>query len=214
MVMVDTHVWATRLMVDNDESGAVTVDLIINLSSRSAVALGRSLYSFFKPASLESSLRPPTGKTPAIENILSPNPVKYLNSSLWRKIQETGLVKEYKEKEDIRNVSRIISALAYLPKEHIDDAWRIVWEKSFSIDKITPFIDYFVEQWMSNTNMPVKVWNVCGQHHRTNSVERWNSKLNAITGSNQPNVHLLVKILKEEIEKVPFNLKSRELGDP
>ncbi|GFX91823.1 hypothetical protein TNCV_3530221 [Trichonephila clavipes] len=29
IVMVDTHMWFTRLMVDNDESGAVTVDLII-----------------------------------------------------------------------------------------------------------------------------------------------------------------------------------------
>ncbi|GFX07242.1 hypothetical protein TNCV_2972191 [Trichonephila clavipes] len=38
MVMVDTHVWIASLMVDNDESVALTVDLTINLSSRSAVA--------------------------------------------------------------------------------------------------------------------------------------------------------------------------------
>ncbi|GFW85571.1 uncharacterized protein TNCV_852231 [Trichonephila clavipes] len=63
--------------------------------------------------------------------------------------------------------------------------------------------------------MSIKVWNVYGQRHRTNNcVEGWNSKLNAITGRNQPNVHLLVKILKEETQKVPFNSKSRELGDP
>ncbi|GFV13009.1 hypothetical protein TNCV_3175441 [Trichonephila clavipes] len=30
-------------MVDNDESGAMTADLTVNLSSRSAVDLGRSL---------------------------------------------------------------------------------------------------------------------------------------------------------------------------
>ncbi|XP_035230237.1 uncharacterized protein LOC118202191 [Stegodyphus dumicola] len=132
-----------------------------------------------------------------------------------RKIQEVGLVKEYKENEDIRNVCRMISALAYLPMEHIDDAWSIVWEKAFSIDKLTTFIDYFVEQWMDNPNMPIKVWNVYGQRHRTNnSVEGWNSKLNAITGRNQPNVHLVDRILKEGTQKVSFNLKSRELGDP
>ncbi|GFU11985.1 hypothetical protein TNCV_3265771 [Trichonephila clavipes] len=34
-----------RLMVHNDESGAVTADLTINLSSQFAVALGRSLPS-------------------------------------------------------------------------------------------------------------------------------------------------------------------------
>ncbi|GFX93723.1 uncharacterized protein TNCV_1589001 [Trichonephila clavipes] len=101
----------------------------------------------------------------------------------------------------------MVSALAYLPMELIDDAWSIVWGNAFSIDKLTPFIDYFVEQWMVNTNMPIKVWNVHGQRHRTNSVEGWNSKLNAITGRNQSNVHLLVKILKEETQKVSFNLK-------
>ncbi|GFW61777.1 uncharacterized protein TNCV_1471001 [Trichonephila clavipes] len=115
-----------------------------------------------------------------------------------------GLAKEYKENEDIRNVCTLISELAYLP---IDDAWSIVCENAFSIDKLTPFIDYFVEQWMDNTNMPIKVWNVYGQHHKTNSVEGWNSKLNAITGGNQSNVYLLVKILKEETQKVSFNVK-------
>ncbi|GFX55172.1 uncharacterized protein TNCV_1156331 [Trichonephila clavipes] len=105
----------------------------------------------------------------------------------------------------------MISALAYLPMEHIDDARSIVWENAFSIDKLTPFIDYFVEHWMDNTNMPVKTWNVYGHRHITNSVEGWNSKLNAIIGRNQPNV---VKILKEETQKVSFNLKSRKLGDP
>ncbi|PRD23866.1 UNVERIFIED_CONTAM: hypothetical protein NCL1_45251 [Trichonephila clavipes] len=99
--------------------------------------------------------------------------------------------------------------------EHMDDAWSIIWKKSFSIDKLTTFIDYFVEQWMDNPNMPIKIWNVYGQRHRTNnSVQGWNSELNAITSRNQPNVHVFVKILKEETQKMSFNLKSRELGDP
>ncbi|GFY26161.1 hypothetical protein TNCV_354771 [Trichonephila clavipes] len=45
MVIVDTRVWVARLMVDNDESGTVTADLTINMSSRSAGALGRPLPS-------------------------------------------------------------------------------------------------------------------------------------------------------------------------
>ncbi|GFY11259.1 uncharacterized protein TNCV_4472451 [Trichonephila clavipes] len=105
-------------------------------------------------------------------------------------VEEMGLVKEYKENEDIRNVCRMISALAYLPIEYIDDARSIIWENSFSIDTLTTFIDYFVKQWMDNPNMPINVWNVYGQRHRTNnSVEGRNSKLNAIIGKNQPNVH-------------------------
>ncbi|GFV60474.1 uncharacterized protein LOC103524116 [Trichonephila clavipes] len=45
VAMVDTHVWVARLMVDKDDSKAVTVDLTINLSSLSAVALGQPLPS-------------------------------------------------------------------------------------------------------------------------------------------------------------------------
>ncbi|GFU31671.1 hypothetical protein TNCV_1175611 [Trichonephila clavipes] len=41
MVMVDTRVWVTRLMVDNDESGVLTEDMTINMSSLSAMILGQ-----------------------------------------------------------------------------------------------------------------------------------------------------------------------------
>ncbi|GFU42293.1 uncharacterized protein TNCV_4554581 [Trichonephila clavipes] len=111
-------------------------------------------------------------------------------------------------------VRRCSDGMSAHPLLAIDDAWNIIWEKSFSFDKLTTFIDYFVEQWMDNPNMPIKVWNVCEQRHRTNnSVEGWSSKLNAITDRNQPYVHLLIKILKEETQKVSFNIKFRELGD-
>ncbi|GFV95662.1 uncharacterized protein TNCV_2009791 [Trichonephila clavipes] len=84
----------------------------------------------------------------------------------------------------------MISAFTYLPLEHIDDVWSIGWENAFSIDELTPFIDYFVEKLMDRTNMPIKVWNVYEQRHRTNFIEELNSKLNAITGRKQPNVYL------------------------
>ncbi|GFX18024.1 ADAMTS-like protein 1 [Trichonephila clavipes] len=45
MVMVDTRGLVTRLMVDNEESGAVTADLTINLSFQSDEVLGRPLPS-------------------------------------------------------------------------------------------------------------------------------------------------------------------------
>ncbi|GFT43511.1 hypothetical protein TNCV_3132801 [Trichonephila clavipes] len=43
--MVDIHLRVTRLMVDNDGSGAVTADIAINLSSQSAVIVGLPLPS-------------------------------------------------------------------------------------------------------------------------------------------------------------------------
>ncbi|GFS79865.1 hypothetical protein TNCV_750441 [Trichonephila clavipes] len=43
MVMVDTGVRIARLMVDNDELSAVTADLIVNMSSRSALLVKAAL---------------------------------------------------------------------------------------------------------------------------------------------------------------------------
>ncbi|GFX58390.1 hypothetical protein TNCV_306801 [Trichonephila clavipes] len=57
--------------------------------------------------------------------------------------------------------TRTISALAYLPMEHIDVVWSIVWENAFSRDKLTPFIDYFVKQ--HNTNRAIKRSGIGGE---------------------------------------------------
>lgn len=58
-------------------------------------------------------------------------------------------------------------------------------KKNFQINKLTQFIDYFVEERMENPNKPIQMWNVSGQRHRSNNpVERWNSTLNTLVGGN------------------------------
>ncbi|GFS75829.1 uncharacterized protein TNCV_4665051 [Trichonephila clavipes] len=123
-----------------------------------------------------------------------------------------GLVKEYKENEDIRNVCRMISALAYLPIEHIDDAWSIVWKNAFSIDKAHSLIILLSSGWtiqICSLRYGMYMDSIIGHILFKGGIPNY-----ATTGRNQPNVHLLVKILKEETQNVSFNLKSRELGEP
>jgi hypothetical protein len=80
-------------------------------------------------------------------------------------------------------------------------------------EKLTLFLDYFVEQWMEHQNVPIEMWNIHQHRHRTNNaVEGWNSKLNSIVGKQQPNVFLLVQKLKEEAVLVSWQMKSKELG--
>jgi hypothetical protein len=68
---------------------------------------------------------------------------------------------------------------------------------------------------MENQNVPIEMWNINKQRHRTNSaVEGWNSKLNTIIGKQQTNVFLLVQTLKEEAGLVSWQLKSKEPGEP
>ena len=137
----------------------------------------------------------------------------HFTQSLWRKIQELGLVKEYKEDEEVRKTCRMFSALCLLPEDKVEEAFLQIMENIPNNDKLKRFTDYFVEQWMDNPSVPLQLWNVYGQRHRTNNpVESWNSQLNRIIDIKQPNVQFLVKSLKEQSVKVSHQLRGKEIG--
>ena len=53
-------------------------------------------------------------------------------------------------------------ALSLIPIEFIDEAWIIITENAPTNDKLWMFLDYFVEQWQDNRNLPIQIWNVYG----------------------------------------------------
>ena len=58
-------------------------------------------------------------------------------------------------------------------------------------EKLIVLLDYFVEQWLENQNVPTEMWNTNKHRHRTNNaVEGWNPSLNSITGKQPPSVFL------------------------
>ncbi|GBO14618.1 hypothetical protein AVEN_246995-1 [Araneus ventricosus] len=100
------------------------------------------------------------------------------------------------------------SVLAYMPLNTVEDTWIMVMERASQHEKLSEFIDYFVEQWMSNPLLPTALWNVNYQRHRTNNaVEGWNSKLNR----KHPNVKIQVKCLKDAANNISHVIRSREL---
>jgi hypothetical protein len=105
------------------------------------------------------------------------------------------------------------AALAYQPIDKVEEGWLMIMESVQENEKLTLFLDYFVEKWMENQNVPIEMWNIQQHRHRTNNaVAGWNSKLNSIIGNQQPNVVLLVQKLKEDAELVSWQMKSKELG--
>ena len=44
--------------------------------------------------------------------------------------------------------------------ENIEDAWLLIVESTLSMEKLSSFIDYFVNEWMNNPNLPLKMWNM------------------------------------------------------
>jgi hypothetical protein len=58
-----------------------------------------------------------------------------------------------------------------------------VHEKVPQNEKLSLLLDYFVERWMKNQNVPIEMWNINKHWHRINKeIEGWNSKLNSTIG--------------------------------
>jgi hypothetical protein len=74
-------------------------------------------------------------------------------------------------------------ALAYLPIDKAEEGWLMIMKSVPQNEKLTLILDYFVEQWMENQNVPIEMWLIHQHRHRTNNaVESSNSKLNSIIG--------------------------------
>jgi hypothetical protein len=107
------------------------------------------------------------------------------------------------------------AALAHLPIKKVEEVWVMMVENFPQNEKLTLFLDYFVEQWMENQNVPIEMWNINKHQHKTNNaVEGCNSKLHSIIGKQQPKVFLLVQKLQEQAELVTWQLLSKDPEKP
>lgn len=141
----------------------------------------------------------------------------HFNQSLWRKVQELGLVTDYNSSEDIRLHVRMCAALAHLPLDKVEDGWLCIQEDAPDSEKLHEFFDYVVDQWLDNNTISVNMWNCNGNQHRTNNiVEGWNRRLNTVVKKAHPNVYYLINVLKEDAEyhgfcydRTTLNLKGK-----
>jgi hypothetical protein len=123
------------------------------------------------------------------------------------------LTVEYKESEQVQITCRICAALAHLLINKAEEVRLMIMENIPQNGKLTLFIDYYVQQWMENQNVPIEMWNTNKHRLRNNNaVEGWNSKLSSIIGKQQPNIFLLVQRLNGEADFVPWQVKSKESG--
>lgn len=119
----------------------------------------------------------------------------HYNQAIWRKVQEIGLVAEYKNDTNIRQHIRMCAALAHLPPQYIDDGWLEIMETSPQTEQIVKFNDYFVSEWMESERMWICFKN---RHRTTNTVEGWHTRINKKIGKSHPNIYELIKALFEE----------------
>lgn len=125
----------------------------------------------------------------------------HMKKCLWRRVQELGLTNDYRENEEIRVHIRMCAALAFLKPEHVEEGFAEIHSQAPENEKLTKFFDYFVDQWLENTEIPVSLWSCYQRRHRTtNAVEGWHHRINSILLNPKPKVKDVVKCLKKEAE--------------
>lgn len=140
----------------------------------------------------------------------------HFNQCLWRKVQELGLVKQYKENLEVRTHIKLTASLAHLPTTLTDEGWLHIMENSPNNEQIDSYNDYFVTQWLENETIQ-DMWICYNQRHRTTNVcESWNSRLNRNIGKSHPNIIELITTLKSDAthydilqQRIEHNLCSK-----
>lgn len=126
----------------------------------------------------------------------------HMKKCLWRKVQDLGLTRDYKENEETRTLIKMCASLALLKPDDVSDGWLEIYSLKPESDKLTAFFDYFIENWMENEQNAIQQWNCHRSRHRTtNAVEGWNNKLNSMFQRPSPRITELIQCLKTEAEK-------------
>ncbi|XP_031639266.1 uncharacterized protein LOC116351317 [Contarinia nasturtii] len=153
----------------------------------------------------------------------------HFGQSVWRKIQEVGLQKQYNEDEEFALNLRMLVALAFVPVDDVIKAYEELVETAFfnSDDpKIDELLDYFQSTYIyridrkgkkQSPRFAIPVWNVyentlAGFPRTNNNVEGWHNKINSMWGKH-PNLFTFIEKLKEEQEITELAIAQCEAGN-
>lgn len=142
----------------------------------------------------------------------------HLSQSIWRRIQEYDLVKNYKQDIDFANIIKKIILSAFLPEDkiiHYYKKLKIELKKinNMNIEKLLKYLDY---TYFGNSEIPykapifdVKKWSVYermlnNEPRTTNGAEAWHKSINSQISISNPNIAFFIKsiLMEEDIKKI------------
>lgn len=130
--------------------------------------------------------------------------VFHWTQSVWRKVQDLGLVVAYREDNGSHSFIRKLLALPFLPSEHIESAFRKIQDAA-NTPALVQLTSYVEATWMTNQLWPVDCWSVFMRSVRTNNdVEGWHRRLNGKAPQGNLPFYVLVPLLHEEASLLPL----------
>jgi hypothetical protein len=145
----------------------------------------------------------------------------------WRKIQELGHTKIYKEEKLFKSFVKHLLALAYFPIRSVMLGCKILKQKFENELKKTEFIniyEYFVNHWnienvenVQSVITSVSFWSVyerclCDVARTKNSLEGWHRSLNSKTPIPHPNLAKFVNIIQRDEQFSFMEIQNLKMG--
>ncbi|KAK3719185.1 hypothetical protein QZH41_020418 [Actinostola sp. cb2023] len=135
------------------------------------------------------------------------------SQSVWRKIQDLGLVCAFNEDQGTHKFLKKLLALPYIPDDKIYEVFMRL-QGNATTNALRQLMDYINKTWVETTTWPPSTWSVYGMSVRTNNdVEGWHNRLNRrAMGKAQLPLYMLIKLLHEEslLTKIYVRLVSEK----
>lgn len=89
------------------------------------------------------------------------------NQCIWRKIQALGLAQRYENDEVFALQAKMLPTLAFIPPEHVVQAFEILTGGNILPAELDPLVDYFEDTWIGRRrgngrripSLPIGLWN-------------------------------------------------------
>ena len=128
----------------------------------------------------------------------------HLGQSLWRRIQNEGLVNNYRDDENVRMFGKMLLALSFVPPDDVAECSDELNDNR--PDELAPVYDYWEDNYIgrlrrhrrSAPTFPIALWNmrsrVTDGLTRTNdSVEGWHHAFQSSVACHHPNIYKLIE---------------------
>lgn len=134
----------------------------------------------------------------------------HLAQSVYRRVQSSGLQDRYSGDEAFSLSVRLLPALAFVPPEHVIEAFEMVQE--ILPPDAEPISDYFEDTYIGrirrarqrgNPKFDIPLWNVFNRvdadlPRTNNAVEGWNRRIKAAVTCAHPNIWRFLAVLQKE----------------
>lgn len=154
----------------------------------------------------------------------------HLKKSLYRKVQELGLVRAYNDVEDssVRDFCHMMASLAYIPLCNVRAAFLALKAVAPNVVGIPELVTYFSETYVigrpgagARRRTPPRydpsLWNcyeatLNGQGVTNNSSEGWHNRFAQMLNKNHPDIYSLLNAIKKEQGDTELAILELRLG--